>query len=161
METCKLCDGSGMYTIRSELTLSKALLDTKVQCPRCAGKGQVEHSANLDTDTMTNAELVKRLGDQRGYSPVLNEALTRLEHRPEYRRAGRLSAKAVELHGVPESEAAPEQQTAAKRAIFYDMYCYPAPGSRATCEFCHGSGYEPPPSFSICFSCRGSGVKGL
>jgi hypothetical protein len=34
----------------------------------------------------TNAELVKRLGDQRGYYPVLNEALTRLELTPEYRR---------------------------------------------------------------------------
>jgi hypothetical protein len=34
----------------------------------------------------TNAELVKRLGDQRSYYPVLNEALTRLELTPEYRR---------------------------------------------------------------------------
>jgi hypothetical protein len=76
-----------VHTIRSELTLSKARLDTKVQCPRCAGKGQVEQSANLDTDTMTNAELTSRLGHERGYYPLLHEALLRLEATPDYKRA--------------------------------------------------------------------------
>lgn len=36
--------------------------------------------------TRTNAELTARLSEQRGYYPALNEALTRLELTPEYRR---------------------------------------------------------------------------
>jgi hypothetical protein len=87
METCKLCGGYGLYVFRSELTLSKARLDTKVQCPRCAGKGQVLHNNNLDTASMTNAELASRVGhSERGYYPLMHEIFLRLEASPDYRR---------------------------------------------------------------------------